>query len=107
MHEVSGDELTTGTGHRAKALIVEIVRYSLPGDSSKTRLDLADLCGVNIAKGDLEAITTNIVRGIGSAKLAEVEQPDGLMDKTPPRAVENGEVLSRSCVTILESSAGE
>jgi len=70
-HHVLGDELAL-SADRAEALVVEIVRRSFVPEPGCLTLDGASILLANVAEGQAEAVSFNVVGAVGGGNLAQL-----------------------------------
>ena len=93
--------------HRAEALIVEVVRHPVGPHLVQRPQGRLDLPGAEAAHRHAEAVGADVGRVVGARHLAEVLDRDALVVQVAARAVEDGQVLDRDGVAVLQAAVGQ
>src|SRR5262245_59059217 len=104
--EVAQDQFTGDkrcpVADTAEALVVEVIRNTHVGDLRKRCLCAGDVRGTKTSEGDLEAVNSKLLRGVGNRDAAQIRDLKSPVRQILLRTIVNREVLNRVRVPIFE-----
>ena len=88
-------------------MVVEIIRHAIDANLIQRPLSLGDFLRLQGTQGDAKPIGLDLARGVRLEHLAEIMQPDAMMDQAALRPMMNGQVLLGLGMLVLQSAVGE